>query len=107
MGAARRIYRATNPDENVTLLYFVRSVVQSYLHVDRITKAPTTDFWKTKKLVDDSTRLTGRSHWPAHIQKQRSCQYPSYSSKVRTICKECDVALCINGDHSKLYHTTK
>ena len=101
MGAAWRIYRATNPDENAILLYFVRSVVQSYLHVDRITKAPTTDFWKTKKLVDDSTRLTGRSHWPAHIEKQRRCQYPSCSSKVRTICKECYVALYIKGDGFK------
>ena len=50
MGAAWRIYHATNPDENATLLYFVRSVVQSYLHADRITKAPTTGFWKTKNL---------------------------------------------------------
>ena len=44
MGAAWRIYRTTNPDQNLNLLYSVWSVVQSYLHVDRIVPAPTTYF---------------------------------------------------------------
>ena len=33
MGASWRIHCITNPDEGQTMLYFVRSVVQSYLHV--------------------------------------------------------------------------
>ena len=88
--ATWRIYRATNPQENTTLLYFMRSVVQSYLHVDKIASTPAQDFWKSRKRIDDS-RLTGRSHWPVSIEKQRRCQCPS----------------CIIGGHFKSNHTTK
>ena len=106
MGAAWKIYRATNPDENGTLLHFVRSVVQSYLHVEKIVHAPSPNFWNAKKVVDKNTRLTGRSHWPTQIEKQRRCQYPGCSAKPRIVCEECDVALCIKSGHFKLYHIT-
>ena len=54
------IYQIPNPDEDQPLLFFVQSVVQSYLHLDEITTGPS--FWKTKVLVACSNRLTGRSH---------------------------------------------
>ena len=45
VGAAWNIYCVTNPDEDQSLLFFI-SVVQSYLHLDAITRGPS--FWKTK-----------------------------------------------------------
>ena len=107
MEAAWRIFRVLNQDEDQSLLYFLRSLVQSYLHVDKISAGPTPHYWKTKKKVDDNIRFTGRDHWPNTIQSQRRCQFPSCKSKVRTVCETCDVALCIKDVHFKLYHTTK
>lgn len=107
MGAAWKMFRATNPDADQTLLYFVRSVTQAYLQVEKVSTAPTPNYWKAKKKVDDNTRLVGRSHWPSLIDQQRRCQLPGCKSKVRTICKSCDVALCIKDDHFQKYHTTK
>ena len=104
MGAAWNIYRTTNPEADQSLLYFIRAVVQSYLHIDEITPAPS--FWKSKVLVDTNNRLTGRSHWPTAREKQRRCAVPGCSSRVRTFCEECDVALCIK-EHFKLFHTKK
>ena len=40
MGAAWRIYRETTVENDLSLLTFVRSVVQSYLHVDKILSGP-------------------------------------------------------------------
>ena len=107
MGAAWRIFCVTNQDEDQSLLYFLRSVVQSYLHVGKISAAPTPHYWKTKKKVDDNICLTGRGHWINTIESQFGCQFPSCKSKVRAVCETCDVALCIKDAHFKLYHTIK
>ena len=48
-GAAWNIYRVINPDADQSLLAFIRSVVQSYLHVDEIVPGPS--FWKTKVMA--------------------------------------------------------
>lgn len=71
IGTAWEIHHPTNPDEKATLLHFVRSVVQSYLHVDRKITGPTTDFWKTKKFADASIHFIGPSNWLAQIEKQK------------------------------------
>ena len=107
VGAAWRIFRVTNQDKDQSLLYFLRFLVQSYLHVDKISAAPTPHYWKTKRKVDDNIRLAGRGHWPNTIESQRRCQFPSCKSKVRTVYETCDMALCIKDAHFKLYHTTK
>ena len=52
MGAAWNICRVINPDTDQLLLAFIRSVVQSYFHVDEIASGPS--FWKTKVVVHDS-----------------------------------------------------
>ena len=49
MGAARRIFCVTNQDEDQSLPYFLRSLVQSYLHVDKISAAPTQITGKPKR----------------------------------------------------------
>ena len=68
MGAAWNVYRVINPDADQSLLAFIRSVIQSYLHADEI--VPGLSFWKTKVVVHDSTWLTGHSHWPTTREKQ-------------------------------------
>ena len=68
MGAAWNVYRVINPDADQSLLAFIRSVIQSYLHADEI--VPGFSFWKTKVVVHDSTWLTGHSHWPTTREKQ-------------------------------------
>ena len=95
MGTAWEIQRPTNPDEKAALLHFVRSMVQSYLHLDRIITGPTGDFWKTKKFVDDSIHFIGLSNWLAQIEKQRGYQYLCCSSKVWTTYEKSDLALYI------------
>ena len=107
MWAAWRIFCVTNQDEDEPLLYFLRSVVQSCLHVDKISAALTLHYWKTKKKVDDNICLTGRCHWPNTTESQQRCQFPSFKSKFRIVCEAFDVALCIKDAHFKLYHTTK
>ena len=68
MGASWNIYCVINPDADQSLLAFIRSVVQFYFHVDEI--VPGSSFWKTKVVVHDSNRLTGRYHWPTTREKQ-------------------------------------
>ena len=85
--------------------YFLRSIVQSYLHIDKIAPILAPDIWKSRKQIADS-HLTGCSHWPVTLEKQQRCHYPS-CGKVCTVCEECDVALCMKGGHFKSYHTTK
>lgn len=105
MGAAWKIYRKVNPKDDQSLLYFVRSVVSSYLHrASNDNMAP--QYWKCAPASNDAMRLTGRSHWPISSEKQRRCAM-SCGSKVRTICEECDIALCVKGDCFKKYHTLK
>ena len=94
-----------NPTEDQSLLFFVRSIVTSYLHKDTILVAPS--YWKTKVVVSESKRLTGRSHWPGFLVKQRRCAIPECKSKVRSYCMECGVAPCIDKDHFKLFHALK
>ena len=106
-GAAWIIFCVTNQDEDQSLLYFLSSVVQSYLHVDKMSAAPTPHYSKTKKKVNDSICLTDRGHWQNTIESQKCCQFPPLKSKVTTVCETCDVALCIKDAHFKLYHTTK
>ena len=67
---------------------------------------PGPSFWKTKVVVHDSDQLTGHSHWPTTREKQWRYSLPSCSSRVRTFCDECDVALCIK-EHFKSFHTRK
>ena len=107
MGAAWRTFRVTNQDENQSLFYFLHSVVQSYLHVDKISAAPTPHYRKTKKKVDDNICLTGRGHKPNTIESQRHCQFLPCKSKVITVCETRDMALCVKDAHFKLYRTTK
>ena len=101
MGTAWRIFRVTNQDEDQSLLYFLHSLAQSYLHVNKISAAPTPHYWKTKKKVNN-IHLTGQGHWPNTTENQSRCQFPSCKSKVRTVCETCDVALCIKDAHFKL-----
>ena len=49
MGAAWNIYRVINLDADQSLLALIRSVVQSYLHIDEIVPGPS--FWKTKVIA--------------------------------------------------------
>lgn len=104
VAAAWRIHRTCNPNENQSLLYFIRSITRSYLHSDSISPAP--QHWKRKTIIDEGRRLTGRSHWPNQRENQRHCAFPNCKSRPRTYCEECDVALCIK-DHFKLFHTQK
>ena len=104
MGAAWNIYRVISPDADQSLLAFIRSVVQSYLHVDESVLSPS--FWKTKVVVHDSNQLTGHSHWPTTREKQWRYSLPGGSGRVRTFCDECDVALCIK-EHFKSFHSRK
>ena len=104
MGAAWNVYRVINPDADQSLLAFIRSVIQSYLHADEI--VPGFSFWKTKVVVHDSTWLTGHSHWPTTREKQWRCALPGCSSCVCYFFEECDVALCIK-EHFKTFHTRK
>ena len=50
--------------------YFVRSVVQSYLHVDKIALTLAPDFWKSRTQIADS-HLTGCSHWHVTIKNSK------------------------------------
>ena len=101
MGAAWRIYRETTVENDLSLLTFVRSVVQSYLHVDKILSGP--KFISGHSKNPDSVRHTGE-HFPRRVQNQRRCQYNKCQKKVRFICVRCDVGLCIESDHFILYH---
>ena len=101
MGAAWRIYRATTVETDLSLLFFVRSVVQSYLHHDKIISGPR--FVTGKSNNPDSVRYTGK-HYPRRIKEQRRCRYNKCQTKVRFICVRCDVGLCIENDHFILYH---
>ena len=58
MEAAWKIFHVTNQDQDQSLLYVLCLVVQSYLHVDKTSAAPTPHYWKTKKKVDDNIQLT-------------------------------------------------
>ena len=78
MGASWNIYCVINPDADQSLLAFIRSVVQFYFHVDEI--VPGSSFWKTKVVVHDSNRLTGRYHWPTTREKQG--KVPSLAAQV-------------------------
>ena len=104
MGAAWNIYHVINPDADQSLLAFIKSVVQSYLHVDEIVPGPS--FWKTKVVGYDSNRLTGHSHWPTTREKQQRCALPGCLGRVCCFCEECNVALCIK-EHFKTFHTRK
>ena len=106
VAAAWQIHRVCNPNEDQTLLYFIRSICRSYLHTDVIVPGPTPQHWKTKVLVGADRRLTGRSHWPNQRNNQRHCAFPGCKSRPKTYCEECDVALCIK-DHFKIFHTAK
>ena len=106
VAAAWQFHRVCNPNEDQTLLSFIRFICKSYLHTDTIVLGPTPQHWKTKVLVDADRRLTGRSHWPNLRDNQRRCAIPGCKSRPRTFCEDCDVALCIK-DHFKLFHTTK
>ena len=97
MGAAWRIFCVTNQDEDQSLLYFLHSVVQSYLHVNKMSAAPTLHTGKPKRKLMITFVL----------QVWVTGQTPSCKSKVRTVCETCDEALCIKDAHFKLYHTTK
>ena len=101
MGAAWRIYRATTVETDLSLLFFVRSVVQSYLHRDIIISGP--QYVQGRSTLPESVRYTGK-HYPKRVEKQRRCKYNSCNTKVRFICERCDVGLCIQNDHFKLYH---
>ena len=104
MGAAWNIFRDINQDADQSLLAFMRSMVQSNLHVNEI--VPGSSFSKTKVVVHNSNQLTGRSHWPTTRQKQRRCDPRGCSSQVRTFCEECNDALCIK-ENFKTFHTRK
>ena len=71
MGAACKIYCVINPDADQSLLAFIRSVVQSYLHIDEIVPGPS--FWKMKVVLHDSNQLTGHSHWPTTRETAKMC----------------------------------
>ena len=103
MGAAWNIYRVTNPDEDQSLLFFVQSVVQSYLHLDAIITGPS--FRKTKVLVSSSNRLTDRSQRPTSKEKQQGCAIQDCSNRIHTCCEECDVALCIKDNFRQFSYT--
>ena len=71
IGAACKIYCVINPDADQSLLAFIRSVVQSYLHIDEIVPGPS--FWKMKVVLHDSNQLTGHSHWPTTRETAKMC----------------------------------
>ena len=100
------MYRIANSENNdKSLLEFVRSVIQSYLHVD-VSQLNTPQYWETKILVNSSKQLTGKNHFPNVCENQQCCVIPGCKSCPRTYCEEHDVALCIK-DHFKLFHITK
>ena len=107
MAGAWKVYQIKNSENNErSLLEFVKSVVQSYLHAD-FARLNVPQYWKTKILVDPSKRLTGRNHFPNVRENQRHCAIAGGKSGSRTYCEECDVAHCIKEDHFKLFHITK
>ena len=101
MGAAWRIYRAVSVEDDLSLLFFVRSVVQSCLHRDKIIAGP--KFAIGTSTTPESIRYTDK-HYPRRVEKQRRCQFNKCHIKVRFICVRCDVGLCINNDHFINYH---
>ena len=64
-------FTVINPDADQSLLAFIRSVVQSYLHIDEIVPGPS--FWKMKVVLHDSNQLTGHSHWPTTRETAKMC----------------------------------
>ena len=100
MGASWRIYRATTVEKDLPLLFFLRSVVQSYLHADKLVSGPKVG---NAPKTPDVVKHTGE-HWPWRLEKQRRCQYNNCGRKVRFECVRCDKGLCIEDDHFRLYH---
>ena len=97
VAASWRIYRECNPDEDQTLLSFVRSIVLSNMHRDHIQP----QFWKTKAVVLDGQKAGG-NHWPNTREDQRRCARKNCKRRPRTFCEVCTVALCID-DCFKLF----
>ena len=107
MSAAWRIYRTTSTEKDLSLLSFIRSVVQSYLHMDKVAGGPCVSWQKgNNSKKPDAVRCTG-NHWPQRVVNQRRCQYCKCHKKVRFICARCDDRLCIENDHFILYHEMK
>ena len=100
MGASWRIYRATTVEKDLPLLFFLRPVVQSYLHADKLVSGPKVG---NAPKTPDVVKHTGE-HWPWRLEKQRRCQYNNCGRKVRFECVRCDKGLCIEDDHFRLYH---
>ena len=96
-------YKFWEVSNNRSLLEFVRSVVQYYLHVD-VSQLNGPQYWKTKILVDSSKLLTSKNHFPNIRENQWCCAIPGCKSPPRTYCEECDVALCVK-DHFKLFQS--
>ena len=106
MGAAWRIFCVTNQDEDQSLPYFLCSLVQSYLHVDKISAAPTQIIGKPKRksMITFVLQVGVTGQTPLRTNDVVSFRHAKVKSEhyVRR-----DVTLCIKDAHFKLYHTTK
>ena len=103
--AAWKVWRHVNPEvKDQSELTFIRFIVSRYLKLpsDKAIQSVT-----TKTRVGDAIRLNQQFHGIHSVTSQRRCAVPSCKSRVRTICKTCDVALCVPNDHFTLYHTVK
>lgn len=56
--------------------------------------------------VQDAVRLDGRGHWPISFEKPRRCAVPGCTSKRKSGCGKCNVALC-KDPCFELFHTQK
>ena len=67
VGAAWRIYRTTSTEKDLSLLSFIRSVVQSYLHMGKVAGGPRVS-WQigNNSKIPDAVRCTG-NHWPKRV----------------------------------------
>ena len=79
IGAAWRIYRATSIDKNMPLLSFVRSIVQSYMHVDKIVTGP--QFVSGHSKNPDAVRYTG-THYPRRVKNNVDASMTNVKPKL-------------------------
>ena len=105
MVAAWKAWRKANPEvKDQSELTFIRFIVSRYLTLpsDKVLKSVTTG-----TRVNEGIRLNQQFHKLIQVKSQRRCAIPSCTSRPRTVCQTCNVALCIPNDHFVLYHTVR
>ena len=107
MAAAFYLWQKGNPERELDFLGFTRAVVMSYIGSPRT--APNVYPKRSANLgqfrVPASIRLNGREHWPEPGKPMR-CAWPPRSKRIRTKCSVCNVALYLENNHWRKFHTS-